>query len=137
MIIRVLPQAENYRNTMEMPQQENSKGDAAIHVCRVDDLPLGLGRAFDIQGRVIALFRTRGGKVFAVDNRCPHKNGPLSEGMLAGESVVCPLHAFRFDMNSGECDQPGACSLKTYPVEQIDGQIYLSLSPGGDRKEHG
>lgn len=122
---------------METREQENSKSDAAVCICHVDDLPLGLGRAFEIQGRVIALFRTRGGKVFAFDNRCPHKNGPLAEGMLAGDSVVCPLHAFRYDMHTGECDQPGACSLKTYPVAQIDGQIYLSLSPGGDRKENG
>ncbi|HEY4330671.1 MAG TPA: nitrite reductase small subunit NirD [Phycisphaerae bacterium] len=106
-----------------------------IRLCALDELPMGLGRAFDVGGRVIAVFRTRRGGVFAVDNRCPHKGGPLAEGMLAGDAVVCPLHAFRFELGTGDCDQPHACPVKTYPVEQIDGEIYISLPPNSDRKE--
>ncbi len=104
-----------------------------ILICPLDDLPLGLGRAFRIQNRVLALFRTRDGSVFAFDNECPHKRGPLAEGMLAGDSVVCPLHAFRFDMHTGECDQPGTCALKTYPVEVRENQVYLlgGFKPAG------
>jgi len=111
---------------------------ALIRVCSVEELPLGLGRAFDIPGppaRRIALFRTRRGQVFAVDNRCPHKNGPLAEGMLAGDSVVCPLHAFRYELNTGACDQAGACPIATYPVTQIDQDVYIALPPDGDRKD--
>src|SRR5436190_23479436 len=112
-----------------------SKPEATlVRVCTLEELPVGLGRAFHIGGRTIALFRTRAGRVFAVDNRCPHKGGPLSEGMLAGDSVVCPLHAFRFELASGDCDQPGTCPIKAYPVAQEANEIFVSLSPGRELK---
>ena len=86
-------------------------------VCPVGDLPEGLGRAFQIGKERIAIFRSRSGKVFAVANRCPHRGGPLADGMIVGNQVVCPLHAFRFDADSGTCDQAGICAIVTYPVE--------------------
>ena len=98
-----------------------------IRICRVDDLPVGLGRAFDVGGKRLALFLTRRGTVHAVDNTCPHRQGPLAEGMLAGNQVVCPLHAFRFDLASGECDQPGTCAVHVYPTEIRDDWVYLTL----------
>ena len=87
-----------------------------VPVCDLAELPVGLGRAFDVGGHRVAVFRTRAGRVFAVANRCPHKGGPLADGMLAGEQVVCPYHAFRFDSASGACDQPNVCAVATYPV---------------------
>lgn len=110
-----------------------SKSEAVlVKVCALEDLPIGLGRAFNIGGRTLALFRTRGGRIFAVDNRCPHKGGPLAEGMLAGDAVVCPLHAFRFELANGTCDQPGTCPIATYPVTQEADDVFVSLPPGGD-----
>ena len=105
-----------------------------VRICSLEELPVGLGRAFRVAEQTVALFRTRAGRVFAVDNRCPHKNGPLAEGMLAGDSVVCPLHAFRYEMASGQCDQPGACPVTTYPVEVRGSDVFLTLAtqvPGG------
>lgn len=96
-------------------------------ICHLDELPIGLGRAFRVGDHAIAVFRTRGGKVFAVANQCPHKGGPLADGMLAGEQVVCPMHAFRFDA-SGECDQPGVCAVATHPVEVIEGFVRVGVS---------
>ena len=98
-----------------------------VTVCDWDDLPVGLGRAFRVGSHSIALFRTRTGKVFAVANLCPHRGGPLADGMLAGEQVVCPLHSFRFDSASGACDQPGVCAAVTYPVELIDGLVRVGV----------
>jgi nitrite reductase (NADH) small subunit len=98
-----------------------------VRVCALEELPVGLGRAFEVGGKRVALFRTRKGGVFAVDNRCPHKGGPLAEGMLAGDSVVCPLHAFRFELKTGECDQPGTCGVKTHPVEVRDGDVFVRI----------
>ena len=98
-----------------------------IVLCPLDDLPVGLGRAFEVEGKPIAVFRTRGGRVFATDGFCPHKNGPLADGMLTGDSVVCPYHNFRFDATTGECDQPGICSIATYPVEVTDSGIVVTL----------
>src|SRR5215208_1748818 len=89
---------------------------AVVEVCKIDELPVGLGRPFMVGDKLLAVFRTRTGRVFAVDGKCPHKGGPLADGMLAGEQVVCPMHAFRFG-GDGECDQPGVCAVETYPVE--------------------
>jgi nitrite reductase (NADH) small subunit len=98
-----------------------------VRVCTIDELPIGLGRAFNVAGREIAVFRTRRGNIFAVDSRCPHKGGPLAEGILAGDAVVCPLHAFRFEFASGECDQPGTCPIGTYAVTQDGNDVYIAL----------
>jgi nitrite reductase (NADH) small subunit len=100
---------------------------AAVALCFVEDLPVGLGRAFEVAGKSLALFRTRKGAIFATDNACPHKGGPLADGMLAGEAVVCPLHAFKFDLHAGACDQEGACPLKTYPLDLRGNQVFLRL----------
>lgn len=102
---------------------------ARVRVCLLEELPVGLGRAFEVAGRQIALFRTRKGKVFAVDNRCPHKGGPLAEGMLAGDAVVCPLHAFRFELSTGDCDQPGTCPVGTYAVTVDGEEVYVAVPP--------
>jgi len=77
-------------------------------------------------GHSIAVF-AHDGRFFAVDNRCPHKGGPLAEGMLAGDAVVCPLHAFRFEFATGECDQPGTCPVGTYAVMQDGSDIYIAV----------
>jgi nitrite reductase (NADH) small subunit len=100
-----------------------------VPVCELAELPVGLGRPFDVGGHRVAVFRTRTGKVFAVANRCPHKGGPLADGMLAGEQVVCPYHAFRYSADTGECDQPGACAVTTYPVEVIGDTVSVGV-PG-------
>lgn len=97
-------------------------------VCELDELPIGLGRAFRVGGHKVAVFRTRAGKVFAVANECPHKGGPLADGMLAGDQVVCPMHSFRFGSDAGECDQAGTCAVATYPVEvTADGLVRVGV----------
>lgn len=99
-----------------------------VAVCELDELPIGLGRAFRVGEHSLALFRTRAGKVFAVANACPHKGGPLADGMLAGDHVVCPLHAFRFDSDSGVCDQPKVCAVATFPVEVTAGVVSVGIA---------
>lgn len=106
---------------------ETAKSARSVRLCAMEELPIGLGRAFDVGGEMVAVFRTRRGEVFAVENRCPHKGGPLAEGMLAGNSVVCPLHAFRYEMTTGECDQPGACPVRTYPVTVNGNDVFIGV----------
>jgi nitrite reductase (NADH) small subunit len=108
---------------------ENQKSGIAqnVRVCALEELPLGLGRAFAVASRTIALFRTRSGRVLAVDNRCPHRGGPLAEGMLAGDAIVCPLHAFRFDGTTGACDQPGTCGVAAYDVSLQGGDVFVRI----------
>lgn len=98
-----------------------------IELCQLADIPEGLGRAVRVGGERIAVFRTRSGGVFATAATCPHKHGPLAEGQVVGTGVVCPLHGFKFDAASGECDQPGVCGVKTHPVEVVNGTVVLTL----------
>jgi nitrite reductase (NADH) small subunit len=98
-----------------------------VQLCVLDDLPEGIGRAFRVGDVPLAVFRTRTGKVFAVDGVCPHRGGPLADGMLAGDQVVCPFHAFRFDARAGHCDQPNVCSIRTYPVEVRNGAVVVTV----------
>lgn len=106
---------------------------AMVAVCRLSELPEGLGRAFRVGGRSVALFRTRAGQVFALDQVCPHRNGPLADGMVIGSGataqVVCPLHAFRFAAATGACDQPGVCGVSRYPVEVREGMVFVGTQP--------
>ncbi|HYG75937.1 MAG TPA: nitrite reductase (NAD(P)H) small subunit [Planctomycetota bacterium] len=90
----------------------------------------GIGHCFVVCGEEIAIFRQRDGRIFAVQNRCPHKNGPLSEGISGDGKVVCPLHSHKFDLSSGKGGEPREC-LKTYAVRVFNGEILLSF-PTGD-----
>jgi len=99
-----------------------------VPVCKLEELPLGLGRPFQMEGRVVAVFRTRGNRVFAMENRCPHKGGSLADGMIAKGQVVCPMHSFRFEPGTGQCDQEEVCSAQTYPVEVTEGVVYLGIA---------
>jgi nitrite reductase (NADH) small subunit len=91
-------------------------------------IPPGEGRAFEARGERVAVFRTRAGAIFAVQAECPHKGGPLADGLVGGTTLVCPLHAWKFDLASGAALM-GECGLKAYPV-RIDeaGQIVLSVN---------
>ena len=90
-------------------------------------IPPGEGRNFDVHGEKVAVFRTRAGAVFAVQAACPHRGGPLSDGLLGGSTLICPLHAWKFDVSTGDA-LFGECGLKTYPVMVDDsGQIILNF----------
>jgi nitrite reductase (NADH) small subunit len=90
-------------------------------------IPPGEGRAFEARGERVAVFRTRGGEVFAVQAACPHRGGPLADGLVGGTTLVCPLHSWKFDLASGTA-LLGECGLKTYPVRLDEsGQIVLSI----------
>jgi nitrite reductase (NADH) small subunit len=99
-----------------------SEARAIGHISQV---PLGEGRNFAVDGTVITVFQTRTQEVFATQPRCPHKGGPLSDGLLGGTLLVCPLHDKTFDLRTGE-DVAGDCRLRTYPVRvEADGRIML------------
>ena len=102
---------------------------AEVALCRLDDLPIGLGHSFHVQDKHVAVFRTRCGKVQAVDGTCPHKGAPLADGMLAGDRVVCPFHAMKFDLSSGTCDREETCPINVYPTRVVDGWVYLTMTP--------
>ena len=98
----------------------------------VEQIPLGEGRVFDVEGRSIAVFRTRQGEVYATQAACPHKAGPLADGIIGGRQIVCPLHAYKFDLATGSPVGNECAALRTYEVSVgEDGDILLLCGSGG------
>jgi nitrite reductase (NADH) small subunit len=87
-----------------------------VNLGPADRIPIGEGRSYRLGDATIAVFRSRGGGVFAVQADCPHKGGPLVDGLVAGTKVVCPLHGFAFDLASGASARAECPALRTYPV---------------------
>jgi nitrite reductase (NADH) small subunit len=82
----------------------------------VETIPLGEGRRFVLDGEAVAIFRTRDGDLFATQAACPHREGPLADGMVGGGRVFCPLHSYDFDLATG-ASRSGACgNLRTHGV---------------------
>lgn len=103
-------------------------GKTVYNLGPLNRLPLGEGRAFQIGDTVIAVFRTREGNVYATQAFCPHKGGPLADGILGAGKVICPLHAYKFDLVSGEPVENTCGRLRTYPVSLNGaGDILLAL----------
>lgn len=93
----------------------------------VDFIPLGEGRAYSMADRVIAVFRQRDGRLFAADNQCPHRGGPLADGILGAGKVICPLHAWKFDLETGRCLSGDEVTVRTYPARIVNGRILVDL----------
>jgi nitrite reductase (NADH) small subunit len=96
-----------------------------IRLGPVSDIPPGEGRAYQLEGEKIAVFRTRGGEVYAVQAECPHRQGPLADGLLGGTTLICPLHGWKFDLKTGEA-LFGDCGLKTFRV-MVDASDHVIL----------
>lgn len=95
----------------------------------VDRIPVGEGRTFAVDGEQIAVFRLRNGSLRAIDAVCPHRGGPLADGLADDSVVVCPLHGHTFDMATG-CEAGGApMSVRSYPVSATDGTIRVRRRP--------
>jgi nitrite reductase (NADH) small subunit len=94
----------------------------------LDAIPVGAGRNIEVLGRKLAIFHTRAGKVFAVQAECPHRGGPLADGLVGGTTLICPLHAWKFDLETGAA-LFGECGIKTYPARVDEsGHIILSIA---------
>ena len=94
-----------------------------INICRVDDIPkLGARRVRRPSGTDVAVFRTDDDRVFALLDRCPHKGGPLSQGIVFGEQVACPLHNWTISLVDGEARAPDIGCAVRFAV-RIDGDV--------------
>lgn len=101
---------------------------SACAVGSVDEIPVGEGRTFTVDGRQIAVFRRRDGSLRAVDAVCPHRGGPLADGLADDRVVVCPLHGYTFDLDSGAEAGGADLAVRSHPVEVVDGHITIALS---------
>jgi nitrite reductase (NADH) small subunit len=99
-----------------------------IRVTTCGSIPLREGRAVRLGAREIAIFNL-GDRFMATDNQCPHKGGPLCDGIVAGDSVVCPLHAWKVRLDTGAVERPAAqeACIATYPTRIEDGVVLLGL----------
>ncbi len=97
-----------------------------IGICKLDDIPvLGARRFRREDGKVIAIFRNAEDQVFAVQDKCPHKGGPLSQGIMFGESVACPLHNWCISLNDGHASLPDVGQVEKFPVRVSEGSVEL------------
>ena len=93
----------------------------------VSAIPEGEGRTYEVDGRRLAVFRGRDGALFATQAECPHKNGPLADGLLGGSTLICPLHSLKFDLITGKALN-GDCSLQTYVATLSEsGQVMVEF----------
>jgi nitrite reductase (NADH) small subunit len=96
------------------------------YACRVDDVPLGEGRALMLGDHRIAIFRAAGGW-YALDAVCPHRGGPLEDGIVCDRAVICPLHERRFDLASGAALSSGD-GVAAHTVEVRGERVFVSLA---------
>lgn len=100
-----------------------------IDIGALDDIPQRGARVVKTARGCVAVFRTGTDEVFALDDRCPHKGGPLSEGIVHGGSVTCPLHNWVFDLNTGTAQGADAGQVATYVARVEEGRILLDAAP--------
>ncbi len=95
-------------------------------VCRVEDIPvLGARRVARPKGIAVAVFRNSQDEVFALLDRCPHKGGPLSQGIVFGESVACPLHNWNIGLADGCAKAPDEGCTPSFACRVEAGQVFL------------
>ena len=98
-------------------------------ICRVDDIPvLGARRVERAQGIAVAVFRSSDDKVFALLDHCPHKGGPLSQGIVFGESVACPLHNWTIGLADGCARSPDEGTTPRFACKVDAGRVFLDRS---------
>ena len=99
-----------------------------MEVARVADLPVGRSKAVKAGDQTIALYHTASG-FFASDDRCPHRGGPLAEGDLIGNEIVCPWHLWGFDLHTGLCPGNPEISVTLHEVKLDGERILVRLAP--------
>ncbi|MCO3421784.1 nitrite reductase small subunit NirD [Pseudomonas aeruginosa] len=98
-----------------------------LDICALDEInPLGSRVVAGPKGD-IAIFRAADDQVFALDDRCPHKGGPLSQGLIYGKRVACPLHNWQIELESGEAGAPDQGCAHRHPVRVENGRVLLGL----------
>ena len=104
----------------------NLGNKAWIRLCRLDDIPVRGARVVRTPRGCIALFRTVEAEVFALDDKCPHKSGPLSQGIVHGRSVTCPLHNWVISLETGKALGADEGQVRTIPLKVENGIISIS-----------
>ena len=93
----------------------------------IEAIPKGEGRAFVLRQARLAVFRDRDGNVYATQAECPHRGGPLADGLLGAGTLICPLHSLKFDLRTG-LSSGSVCALRVYPARLDErGQVLVDV----------
>ncbi|ROH87337.1 nitrite reductase small subunit NirD [Pseudomethylobacillus aquaticus] len=98
-----------------------------IKITPLADIPRLGSRVINSAKGEIAVFRTEDDQVFALHNKCPHKGGPLSQGIVYGDKVACPLHNWKISLVSGDAEEPDEGHTACFAVKVEDDMVYLEL----------
>ena len=107
-----------------------AKTEGWIEIGSLDDIPRQGARVVKCADGDIAVFRTLDDAVFALRDRCPHKGGQLSQGIVYGNKVACPLHDWKINLDTGLAVAPDEGCAARFPVRVDGGKVFLSLVPG-------
>jgi len=100
-----------------------------IYVAGVNEFPLREGKRALYDGHDVAIFHLADG-FYAIQSVCPHKQGPLQDGIVSGRTVFCPLHNWQFSVENGQAVSGGEGCIKTYPVKVQDEKVYVAFEDG-------
>ena len=98
-----------------------------VAVGSIDDIPLRGARCVKNGAMTIAMFRTATNEIYALEDKCPHKNGPLSQGIVHDGCVTCPLHNWVISLSTGRAQGADEGATLAFPVKIEAGRIYLDL----------
>lgn len=98
-----------------------------IEIGHIDEIPRLGARTVKTRNGDIAIFRTAQDKIYALQDKCPHKGGPLSQGIIHGDQVTCPLHDWKIQLANGEAVTPDEGCARTHRVRVKEGRIFLML----------
>ena len=110
-----------------MLAEKDASADGWIEVVGVDDIPQLGSRVVKTGHADIAVFRTAQDQIFAIKDQCPHRQGPLSQGIVHGRSVTCPLHNWKIDLSTGCVLGPDEGCVNTYAVRVREKRVYIKL----------
>jgi len=96
-------------------------------ICAVNEVPTRGGRLIRAGSKQIALFRLSSGQIRAIDSRCPHKQGPLAEGIISGDTIICPLHARKIDLATGAVLPPDSGCVTVYDTKIENETVSVKL----------
>ena len=98
-----------------------------VRVASVGEIPVGRGKPVEVDGIPLAVFNAGGGQYQALSGACPHEGGPLGDGVLLGDRVVCPWHGFDFDVRTGTCHVAPDLAVTVYPVRVTGSDVHVEL----------
>ncbi len=99
-----------------------------VEIASYNELPVNTGKTIRFQGQEVALFKLSNGNLREIENRCPHKNGVLAEGIVCDDHVFCPMHDRKIQLTTGLVQKPDTGCVKTYNVSVENNKVYIEFS---------